>query len=77
MALEFEDHDVSAAEHEFYRAFVVILEHLKNRALKAEAEVRNLRKELDVRREQVEYFGSNDGVPPGGCDPSQFNVVGQ
>ena len=49
MALEFEDHQVTKAEHEFYRAFVVILEHLKNRALKAEAEVRALRKELEVR----------------------------
>lgn len=55
--LEFEDHEVTKAEHEFYRAFGVILEHLKNRALKAEAEVRTLRQELIARREQVEYFG--------------------
>jgi hypothetical protein len=54
--LEFEDHIVTDAEHEFYKSFVVILEHLKNRALKAEAEVRQLRKELDFRREQVEAY---------------------
>lgn len=56
MALEFEDHEVTKEEHEFYRSFVVILEHLKNRALKAEAEVRQLRRELEVRREQVEHM---------------------
>jgi hypothetical protein len=54
--LEGEDHTVTQAEHEFYKAFVTVLEHLKNRALRAEAEVRRLRHELDVRREQVEYF---------------------
>jgi hypothetical protein len=66
MALEFEDHIVTDAEHEFYRAFVVILQHLKNRALKAEAEVRALRKELDVRRDQVEYFSEHKGGMPFG-----------
>lgn len=65
MALEFEDHEVTKAEHEFYRAFVIVLEHLKNRALKAEAEVRSLRKELDVRREQVEYFGAHENRTDG------------
>ena len=54
--LECETHNMSEDEHEFYRAFVVILEHLKNRALKAEAEVIQLRLELKVRREQVEYM---------------------
>lgn len=56
--LEFEDHKVTEREHEFYKAFVTILEHLKNRALKAETEVRQLRHELTVRREQVEYLGA-------------------
>ena len=59
MGLEFEDHEVTKAEHDFYRAFVTILEHLKNRALKAEAEVRSLRRELETRREQVEFFGGS------------------
>jgi hypothetical protein len=55
MALECEDHAATNAEHEFYRAFVVILEHLKNRALKAEVEVMQLRRELEVRRNQAEH----------------------
>ena len=54
--LECEDHNITQAEHDFYRAFATILEHLKNRALKAEAEVMQLRSELAVRREQVEYL---------------------
>lgn len=60
MPLEFEDHEITKEEREFYRAFVTILEHLKNRALKAEAEVRQLRQELEVRREQVEHLSMRD-----------------
>lgn len=56
MALEIEDHKVTDSEHEFYKAFVTILTHLKNRAINAELEVLTLRKELEVRREQVEYM---------------------
>ena len=67
--LELEDHPVTQAEHEFYRAFAVILEHLKNRAMKAEAEVRVLRKELDVRREQVEYMSGRELAEQTGYDP--------
>lgn len=43
------------AEREFYEAFVRILTHLQNRAIKAEREVEHLRKELATKREQVEY----------------------
>lgn len=68
MGLEFEDHEVTQAEREFYKAFVTVLEHLKNRALKAEAEVRALRKELVMRREQVEYFGSRPMPPDQGLN---------
>lgn len=53
--LEIEDHKVTQAEHDFYRAFVTILEHLKNRAINAELEVLKLRRELDVQREQSDY----------------------
>ena len=54
--LESETHKVTDAEHEFYKAFVTILTHLKNRALNAEDEVRRLRAELDVKRDQIEYL---------------------
>lgn len=50
------DHIVTDAEHEFYKAFVTILEYLKKRATRAEAEVELLQKELIVRREQIEYM---------------------
>lgn len=43
-------------EREFYTAFIRIMEHLKNRAIKAEREVSNLRKELVALREKVEYM---------------------
>lgn len=72
--LECDDHKITQGEHEFFRSFAVILEHLKNRALKAEAEVRRLRaelnnrnvaliRELETRREQVEYLGGKVGEP--------------
>lgn len=54
MALECETHNITDAEHEFYKAFVTILTHLKNRALAAEAECMAMRRELDIRRQQVE-----------------------
>lgn len=44
----------SEAEREFLEAFVKILHHLHGRAVRAEREVINLRKELDAKREQVE-----------------------
>lgn len=44
----------SEAEREFLEAFVKILHHLHGRAVKAEREAINLRKELDTKREQVE-----------------------
>lgn len=56
--LEIEDHPVTKAEHEFYRAFVTILTHLQRRALNAELQVVQQRDELAVRREQVEYLSS-------------------
>jgi len=59
--VEIETHEVTDSEHEFYRAFVVILTHLKDRAINAEEEVLRLRKELDVRREQVEYLTGKVG----------------
>lgn len=46
--LDCDDHVVTDAERDFYKSFAVILEYLKNRALKAEAEVKRLRQELDV-----------------------------
>ena len=67
---EIATHTVTDSEHQFYAAFVTVLTHLKNRALNAEAEVLRLRKELDHRREQVEYyekpaalFASHQGPP--------------
>lgn len=54
--LEIETHKVAQAEHEFYRAFVVILEHLKNRAINAELEVAALRKERDALAERIEVL---------------------
>lgn len=50
------DETVIEAEHKFLESFVVILHHLHNRAAKAEREVTQLRAELTVRREQVEYM---------------------
>lgn len=49
------DETFTEAESDFYKAFVTILEHLKNRAVKAETEIRHLQRELEVRREQIEY----------------------
>ena len=49
------DLTVTEAEHEFLKAFVTILEHLKNRATKAEREVVALQKELAAYREREEY----------------------
>jgi hypothetical protein len=43
-------------EREFLTCFVKILEHLKNRAIKAEREVKNLRQEMTALREKVEYL---------------------
>jgi hypothetical protein len=67
--VEIEDHPITKAEHEFYASFARILEHLKNRALAAELEVLRLRRELEYRdsnrdreleyrREQVEFLSS-------------------
>lgn len=42
------------AEREFLESFVKILHHLHGRAVRAEREVVNLRKELEVKRDQVE-----------------------
>lgn len=50
------DLTVTEAEHQFLKAFVTILEHLKNRATKAERENVNLRQELTALREKVEYL---------------------
>ncbi len=49
-----DDLTFSEAEREFLEAFVKILHHLHGRAIRAEREVINLRKELDTKREQVE-----------------------
>ena len=54
--LEGEDHKVTEAEREFWKSLCVVVQHLSDRALKAEAEVRRLRKELRVREDQVEYL---------------------
>lgn len=55
--LEGGDHEFQQAEKEFFRSLAVILAHLQNRALKAEARVYELQRELDARRDQVEYMG--------------------
>jgi len=49
--LEGEDHKVTEPEREFWRSLCVVVQHLSDRALKAEAEVRRLRKELSVRED--------------------------
>lgn len=49
-----DDVTFSEAEREFLEAFVKILHHLHGRAVRAERELANLRKELDAKREQVE-----------------------
>lgn len=56
--LEGEDHTVTKSEREFWRSLTVVINHLSNRALAAEAEVKRLRAELQTRNEQVEYMGS-------------------
>ena len=63
--LEIDDHKITAAEHEFYRSFVVILEHLKNRAINAELEVKRMRRELNALRDMVEYLGTGSESVPG------------
>lgn len=59
-ALEGEDHTVTEPEREFWRSLTVVITHLSNRALTAEAEVKRLRSELQTRNEQVEYMGSTE-----------------
>lgn len=54
--LEIDTHRVAQAEHEFFRAFAVVLEHLKNRAINAEVEVLKLRRERDALSERVEFL---------------------
>jgi hypothetical protein len=56
MALESEDHAVTDEEREFWKALSVVMQHLHTRALNAEEEVYRLRKELDVKRDQIEYL---------------------
>jgi hypothetical protein len=58
------DLTVTEAEHEFLKAFVVILEHLKNRATKAERENVNLLQELTALREKVEYLTAIGAADP-------------
>ena len=60
--IEMETHKIAKAEHEFYRAFVVVLEHLKNRAINAELEVIALRKERDALSERVEVLLANKSL---------------
>lgn len=50
------DDKLDVAEREFFESFVKILHHLHRRAVKAETEVLQLRRELETRREQVEYM---------------------
>lgn len=45
----------SEDEREFLEAFVKILHHLHNRAVRAEKEIELMKRELEVRREQVEH----------------------
>lgn len=45
----------SEQEKEFLEAFVKILHHLHNRAVKAEREIEQMKHELEVRREQIEH----------------------
>ena len=62
--VESEDHKVTAAEREFWKALTVVLSHLKDRALNAEEEVAKLRKELNVLREREEYRTIMEGNLP-------------
>ncbi len=60
-----DDLTFTEAEREFYTAFIRILEHLKNRAISAEREVRNLRQELTALRDKVEYLTeTRQALPP-------------
>ncbi len=49
------DLTVTEQEQEFLKAFVTILHHLQQRAIKAEREVESLRKELSTFREKIEF----------------------
>lgn len=57
------DLTVTEAEHEFLKAFVTILEHLKNRAIRAEREVKDLQRELTALRDKVEYLTTEASLP--------------
>ena len=71
------DQTFSEQEREFLEAFVKILHHLHGRAVKAENTIEAMKHELEVRREQVEYFdkpgfaGLPDHLQPTGGRKSQ------